>query len=353
MISKKRFPIKRKIDDTFGKLLFNTLKSRKKKSFPKKIDKIIIFKLSTLGDSLLSLPSIKSLKEKTGAKIVLVHSGDNKEIFRNLDFIDEKILLDVSRNNPLQILKTLSKLKKQKADISVDLSHTGNLSAIFSKISGNYLIGFFNKEVPSRNGFYDFEFHLPEENHMTNNYFEIFSHINPKIKNSEKRLISLSREKPPKIRKIASKNKNLVGIHPCHEIKEKSWNKKNFAKVLDYLVENKKTPIVLGSPKEKPEVQKVISLSKYPKRIINLAGKTSIEELFSLMKYFEFFISNDGGIMHLAASNDIPTLGIFSAETPLKYAPFNTKSFAIDARNISDEESLNTTKSVIDIFLEK
>lgn len=353
MISKRRFPVKRKIDDTFGKMLFRIFCSKRKKSFPEKIEKIILFKLSTIGDSLLCLPAIKKLKEMSNAKIVLVHSGDNEIIFKNQEFIDERILLDVSKNNLFRVLKTILKLRKQNADVSVDLSHTGNLSAIFSRISGKYLIGFFNKEVPERRDFYNYEFPIENE-HMVRNYFGILSKINSPIL-SEIKLIKPEEKKelPAEIKNLLDGRKNFVGIHPCHEIKEKSWNKKNFAKIIDYLISNSKIPVILGSEKEKKEVQNLLEYVEKKDKVINLSGKLNLKEVFSIMEFFDFFISNDGGIMHVAASFGLPTLGIFSAETPRKYAPFNEKSFAIDVTGISDEESLEITKEVIDIFLNK
>lgn len=355
MISKKRFLVKRFIDDTLGKLIFRILSMRQKKKFPKKIDKVIIIKLSSIGDSLLSLPGIKNLKETTKAKIVVVHSKDNEKIFRNQEFIDETVLLDVSGNNFFKLIKSLKKLKKQKADVTVDLSHTGNLSSIFSAFSGKFLVGFFNEELPSRKGFYDLEIPLRKENHMVINYFNIinFSKIRKdKIKISLIKPYYEKKEKN-KVGKFLKAKKNLVGVHPCHEIKEKSWDKENFAKLIDYLVEKEKTPVLIGSSKEKSEVQKLISLIKYKNQIIDLSGKLNIIEVFSLMDYLDFFISNDGGIMHVAAAFDLPTLGIFNAETPKKYAPFNKKSFAIDSRKISKDESLKSAKKVINIFINK
>ncbi len=351
MISKKRFLLKRAIDDSFGKVLTKILSRRKKKELPEKIDKIVVLKLSSLGDSLLSLPGIKNLKEATGAKIIVVHSKDNESVFRNHDFIDENVLLDVSGYNPFKLFKSLMKLRKKKADVSFDLSHTGNLSSVFSSVSGKYLSRFYNEDFPSRKGFYDREVPLDKEIHMVKNYNKLLD-----IKKNKKDNLKLIN--PVNIEnkvEILEGKKNLIGIHPCHEIKEKSWEKENFAKIIDYLIENGKTPVILGSPKEKQDVERLLSLVKNENRekIIDLSGKLDIHEVFSAMKYFDFFVSNDGGIMHIAASFGIPTLGIFTAETPKKYAPFNDKSFAIDARGLSKEESYNTAKKVIDIFMNK
>ena len=80
MRSKNRFHTKRLLDEFFGKLFFNFLKNQKK-GFPTKFNKIIVYKLSAIGDSILLLPSIKLLKENTKAKIIVAHSSDNELVF--------------------------------------------------------------------------------------------------------------------------------------------------------------------------------------------------------------------------------------------------------------------------------
>lgn len=354
-ISKKRFLIKRAIDNTLGKSMFNLFSLRKKRAIPKKINKIIFFKLSAIGDSLLVLPFLKSLKDQAQTEIVGVHSEDNKDVFFGHDFIDKTILLNVSGKSPFALLKSLVKIKKEKADVIVDLSQTGNFPAVWAYMTSKFCIGFFNENLPSRNGLYDSEFPLNNRKHMVLNYLGLLSLFGLKHSKKNLGLIKLNFDKKveKRIEDVLKNKSNLVGIHPCHEIPEKNWSKKNFAKVIDYLVEMGKTPVILGSPKEVRQVQKLLELVKNKKKILDLSGKLSITETIYLMDHLDFFVSNDGGLMHIAASFDMPTLGIFSAETPKKYAPFNKKSFAIDSRRISEEESLKTAKKVIDIFLNK
>ena len=40
-------------------------------------------------------------------------------------------------------------------------------------------------------------------------------------------------------------------------------------------------------------------------------------------------LENDGGPVHIAAAQSVPTMGLFGTDTPLRYAPFNKKSLAI------------------------
>jgi aspartate/methionine/tyrosine aminotransferase len=59
--------------------------------------------------------------------------------------------------------------------------------------------------------------------------------------------------------------------------------------------------------------------------ILELTGKLSLSELAALLSRVDLFISNDSGPMHLSASVNTPTLGIFGPSLPEKYAPIGQK----------------------------
>ena len=137
-----------------------------------------------------------------------------------------------------------------------------------------------------------------------------------------------------KISGLLKNKKNLVGIHACNLLQYKVWSQKKFSEVLNYLVNEGFTPVLLGSPAESSlnkklgeEFKKLETTGE--ERILDLSGKISIRELIALMSRLKFFVGIDGGPMHIAATMGLPTLGLFGHETPKRYAPFNEKSLSI------------------------
>ncbi|HEV2327828.1 MAG TPA: lipopolysaccharide heptosyltransferase II [Verrucomicrobiae bacterium] len=55
--------------------------------------------------------------------------------------------------------------------------------------------------------------------------------------------------------------------------------------------------------------------------VFNVAGKTSLRELMSLMKLCRVFLTNDTGPMHLAAALGVPVVAIFGSTSPELTAP--------------------------------
>jgi ADP-heptose:LPS heptosyltransferase len=61
-------------------------------------------------------------------------------------------------------------------------------------------------------------------------------------------------------------------------------------------------------------------------RLINLAGRSNLSELMTILRGTHLVISVDSGIMHLAAWAGTPVVGLFGPETPQLYAPRSSRS---------------------------
>lgn len=55
--------------------------------------------------------------------------------------------------------------------------------------------------------------------------------------------------------------------------------------------------------------------------VLDLMGKTSLREVCGVLKRCSLFISNDSGLMHLAAALGTPVVAIFGSTSPKWTAP--------------------------------
>jgi heptosyltransferase II len=82
--------------------------------------------------------------------------------------------------------------------------------------------------------------------------------------------------------------------------------------------------ILLGSGKE-AEWCEAIAVQA-PERCRNLAGKTSLMEAFALIAGAGNVVSNDSGLMHVAAAFGVPQVALFGSSSPLHTPPLNAQA---------------------------
>jgi len=56
-------------------------------------------------------------------------------------------------------------------------------------------------------------------------------------------------------------------------------------------------------------------------RPLDFCGATTLGEAMALIKRCRFFVSNDSGLMHVAAALDVPTVAVFGSTDPVATGP--------------------------------
>jgi heptosyltransferase-2 len=121
---------------------------------------------------------------------------------------------------------------------------------------------------------------------------------------------------------------DFVGMH-CHSLAFKRWPVEHFAAVADWLVEEFQVRVLLlGGPEEGEVAARLLAQVKLPEKMSNLVGKTTLQEAAALAEACSFFVSDDSGLMHVAAALGTPVVGIFGCTDPVKNAPFTPSGMA-------------------------
>jgi heptosyltransferase-2 len=98
------------------------------------------------------------------------------------------------------------------------------------------------------------------------------------------------------------------------------------AKLLDAPV------VLLGSAKEAPLCDEIAQeADAHP--CLNLAGKTSLLDAFAIIAASRAVISNDSGLMHVAAAFGVPQVALFGSSSPHHTPPLNERASVIWLRD--------------------
>lgn len=83
--------------------------------------------------------------------------------------------------------------------------------------------------------------------------------------------------------------------------------------------------VLLGSAKE-AALAAQIALAAPPGRCLNLAGQTTLDEALALIAGACGMVSNDSGLMHVAAAFGLPQVAVFGSSSPLHTPPLNPRA---------------------------
>jgi len=112
----------------------------------------------------------------------------------------------------------------------------------------------------------------------------------------------------------------VIGLHPgCGAAQSfKRWGRSKFAELVRRLSQDHgATAILFGGPEETALAEAVAGEHG---RVV--AGRLSLLETAALIEQCDMFISNDSGLMHVAAAVGTPTVGIFGPTRPEKNRPY-------------------------------
>lgn len=94
------------------------------------------------------------------------------------------------------------------------------------------------------------------------------------------------------------------------------------------------------------ELLPVENISKLNFKIPNFYS-TDIREMGGFLANCALFIAADNGVMHLASSVNVPTIGLFQVTDETMYKPYNDKSFSINTNNLDLDKVIGLVKTSI------
>ena len=110
----------------------------------------------------------------------------------------------------------------------------------------------------------------------------------------------------------------LVALVPGAEFgPAKQWPLKHFTRLASLIDDIGGKVVLFGSEKDRLDGEQIAQSNS---NVLNLCGQTSIEDAVDLMSTVDIAIANDSGLMHVAASVNVPLVSIYGSTSP-GYAP--------------------------------
>lgn len=108
----------------------------------------------------------------------------------------------------------------------------------------------------------------------------------------------------------------------------KRWPAEYFADVARYHIVQGGQVMLLGSAKDVSVTAEIAALADSP-ACLDLAGKTSLQEVLALLSLADRVVSNDSGLMHVAAAVGTPVIALYGSSDPNYTPPLSDKAHII------------------------
>ncbi len=333
----------------------------------KEIKRILIIQYKPFGDVLLNTAYLPALRKKfPDATIDFLVQKPFKTILENNPNLNNLILMEKKKGKTfgyyMERIRTIFKVRKLKYDMIIDTIRGPGSSQITFFSGAKYRLGWNrNKSLIYLYGYnwvYNFrekrdhkiyagraKFKLLRPLGIEETTDNIFYHVRPESVEYIDKWLNES----------GLRSKKLVVFSPVTPVYRKQWEFERFAKVADMIKEKTACEIVLlWGPGELEKVELMASLMKN-KPVI--APRTTFNQAAALLQKTHIYIGNDGGINHLAVSQNTPTIAIFGPKTdPLKWTawhlPFHKYIRDFDFKDPKDNTFNITPEMVYDKFTE-
>lgn len=109
----------------------------------------------------------------------------------------------------------------------------------------------------------------------------------------------------------------LIGFCPGAEFgPAKRWPDYHYAALADMIVKQHAKILIFGSAKDREVGEQIIARMTHGEQCINLAGKTTLEQAVNLIASCKAIVTNDSGLMHVAAALERPLVALYGPSSP-------------------------------------
>lgn len=125
-------------------------------------------------------------------------------------------------------------------------------------------------------------------------------------------------------------NQPLLALSPGAEYGEaKRWPANYFATVAEQMIAKGWQVILLGSNKDQAVCEQIVNQVPDTPYLWNLAGKTTLLEALTLLALSTKVLSNDSGLMHMAAAVGTPVIALYGSTDPSFTPPLHPQAQVI------------------------
>ncbi len=294
---------------------------------PARVKNILVVSSTAIGDTLLSTPAIRALRQRYPNAHLTGHIRNKYlELFANNPHLDEIIPYYGGYH---RFWRTVLASRRRRPDLAAILHGNGPQAIPMAYLSGAPFV----VRIPNRS---EYRFLLSNQEQNIANECNPEEHgIQDRLRTAalldayseDKRMLLVVEEASRQT--VASylhtrdfdDASMLIGFQAAASTVSRRWMKERFAQLGRQLLD--KSPhlkiIITGSPQECAYCREVADMIDSP-RVLVSAGELPLKQVPAMIEKLDLLITADTGIMHMAIALGTPTVSLFAVADPRKSA---------------------------------
>jgi ADP-heptose:LPS heptosyltransferase len=268
------------------------------------LNKILVIRFSSIGDIVLTTPVLRCIKKQLDDVVLhVVTRAAHQKMLENNPYIDKVFGFKTDLD------EVVPALKAQQYDHIVDLHKNLRSFLLIHKLKRPSTS--FPKFNLKKYLFVRFKLDLMPKLHIVDRYFEAVKKLG--VQNDQQGLDyfipvdqQIAKTKlPPAYRQgyiaVVIGGKHLTKVLPAH-------------KVIEVLAQLNLPSVLLGGPEDKERGDSIVAALN--ERVWNTCGEFSLDQSASLIQHSKAVLTNDTGLMHIAAALQKPILSVWGNTVP-------------------------------------
>jgi heptosyltransferase-2 len=300
------------------------------------IQRIVIRSANWVGDAIMTTPAVATIRDHfPKAQITLLAKPWVVPVFEHNPHVDKVLVYDANgrHRGPLGIWRLSKELQKRRFDLAI-LFQNAFEAALIARLA----------QIPRRLGFTTDGRSLLltdrirswrglKKGHLVDYYLGLLAGAGMVAHDRKLSLIITPREQssaqnrltafgvPPKV--------PIVGINPGAAYgTAKRWPADRYVQLGRQLIETQRACVLIfGGPGEARLGETIAG--RIGDGCLNLCNRTSLREAMALIQCCRVFVTNDSGLMHVAAALNVPQVVIIGPTDPVATGPVNASSHIV------------------------
>ena len=308
--------------------------------------RILIINPFGIGDVLFSTPLIRAVRQAfPGAYVAYLGNRRTQEILRRNPHLHELFIYEKDELVGLwkrdrwaglrATIGLLNDIRRRRFDLSIDLSLGERYSFLLALMGVPRRVGF---DFRRRGRFLTHRLAIDgfQDQHVVAYYAQLLRTIGINLLEHHLQLPTNSEDEQWVERQLRdygidpAARSRLIGLVPAGGVswggraQFRRWSSEGFTAIGRSLTERDEATVLIFGERTDQDICAQITQAIGP-RAVDLSGRTSLGQFIGLVARCDLVVSSDGGPVHIAASQGVPTVSIFGPVDPVVYGPYPSR----------------------------